>query len=163
MIASLTLLALAYATNTSAMFVVYDICALGIYIWVIVDTAKKPKEYFIHYPSYHAVGPGLAPSSGPQQSAPAQPLDGNAYQTLMPTKNKFALKSYYYGCIGIFPLIGLPFSILAITNGRKALEQYKANPTPGAKVHAKVGIGLAIVELIFFAIIFFAFADFIIR
>jgi hypothetical protein len=94
---------------------------------------------------------------------PGRSIGENVYQTILPTKNKFALKSYYYSCIGIFPVVGLPFSILAITNGRKAIKQYRINPTPGAKAHTRFGIGLAAVELVFFAIIAFAFIDFMIR
>ena len=152
-----------YTTNVPVLLAIDYICSLGIYVWVIVDTARKPGAYFIHYPNYQAFGPGTAPSSVPQSTAPVQPIDENAYQAIMPTKNMFALKSYYYSCVGIFPVVGLPFSILAITNGRKALRLYKSNPTPGAKAHAWFGIGLAVVELIFFAIIAFAFTDFMIR
>ena len=60
-------------------------------------------------------------------------------------------------------MIGLPFSVLAITNGRKALEQYKVNPTPGAKGHARFGIILGIIELVFFALLLFAAVDFVVR
>ena len=70
----------------------------------------------------------------------------------MPTKNKFSLKSYYFGCIGVLPFIGLPFSVLAITNYRKAMKLYKENPTPGAKGHATVGLWLGIIELLVFTI-----------
>ncbi len=156
------LIAAAFLTGVIVLWVLYYICTLGIYIWVIVDTARKPDAYFTQYPNYQAGVPGSAPAP-PAQSAVSQTLDDDAYQALMPTKNKFALKSYYFGCMGIFPLIGLPFSILAITNGRKALNLYKTNPTPGAKIHAKVGIGFAIVELLFLALILIALADFILR
>ena len=71
-------------------------------------------------------------------------------QIIMPTENKYSIKCYYFGCIGFLPFIGLPFSILAIKNGRKAKEQYKAKPTPGAKSHYLVGLGLAYFELTVF-------------
>ncbi len=61
-------------------------------------------------------------------------------QVLVPTKNKPALLSYYFGIFGLIPFIGLPFSVVALILGYKGLAQYKANPTPGAKGHAIAGI-----------------------
>lgn len=70
----------------------------------------------------------------------------------MPTKNMFSIKSYYFGCAGILPFIGLPFSVLAITNGRKAKQKYKEKPTPGAKAHYLVGMALGYFELTVFVL-----------
>lgn len=121
------------------------------------DTAQPLPEQ----PS--ASGPAPVMHEAVQGSMPASFDDSDQYQVLLPTKNKFALKSYYYSCIGIFPVIGAPFSILAIANGRKALQLYKKNPTPGAKAHAIFGISLSIIELIFLLLILFAAIDFIVR
>jgi hypothetical protein len=73
-------------------------------------------------------------------------------QTMMPTKNKPAILAYYFGIAGFVPFIGLPFSYLAIKYARKALLQYKDNPTPGAKGHAKAGLFLAYFELAVFVL-----------
>ena len=87
-----------------------------------------------------------------QPVKPEQTKEDLTMQTLIPTKNKFALKSYYFGCIGVLPFIGLPFSVLAVTNYMKAMKLYKENPTPGAKGHAITGLVLAIIELTVFAV-----------
>lgn len=71
-------------------------------------------------------------------------------QMILPTKNIYSLKCYYFGCVGFIPFIGLPFSVLAIKNGRKAKKQYQENPTPGAKAHYQIGMFLAYFELTVF-------------
>lgn len=85
-----------------------------------------------------------------QQASSSQTYVNNnndQYQTLFPTKNKYSLISYYFGFLGLLPFIGLPFAILAIVFGIKALNKYKINPTPGAKGHAVTGIILASISL----------------
>lgn len=77
----------------------------------------------------------------------------DSFQRLIPTKNMPALLSYYFGCAGVLPIVGLPFSVLAIILGRKGLRQYNKNPSPGAKVHAKIGIYFGAFELVFFALV----------
>lgn len=95
----------------------------------------------------------------PPQQPPVQPSDpanSAAFQTFMPTQNKDAIICYYLGFVGIIPGIGLPFAIAALVYGRKAMKQYKLNPTPGAKGHAVTGIvlaWLAIAGWILFAIL----------
>ena len=85
----------------------------------------------------------------PEQTTGSTTADDLA-QIIMPTENKYSIKSYYFGCIGFIPFIGLPFSILAIKNGRKAKKQYEEKPTPGAKSHYLVGMSLAYFELTVF-------------
>ncbi len=159
LVLELALLVAASVTNLFAVYIIYYLGGLGVYIWVIVDAVRRPEAFFTQYPNYQAANPqAIQPAAatvipGAQAQvapapAPTNPSDEDSYQTLMPTKNKFALKSYYYGCAGIIPVLGLPFTILAITNGRQAMKLYKTSPTPGAKGHAMVGIGLAIFELI---------------
>lgn len=72
-------------------------------------------------------------------------------QTLIPTKNKPALLSYYFGIFGLIPFLGLPLSIAAVICGIIGMNKYKVNPTPGAKGHALAGIILGGIELIIFA------------
>jgi len=125
-----------------------------LWLWAIFDTLQRPPAYYTQYPHYL---PGSAAEPANAASSTNTVSDDGTYQTMMPTKNMAALKSYYYGCIGIIPVLGLPFTILAIINGRKGLEQYRTNPTPGAKGHAKVGLWLSYIEigvLILFVIIF---------
>lgn len=93
------------------------------------------------------------PSSINLVPTPSNNSSDTIFQTFLPTKNKAALKSYYYGCIGIIPVIGLPFTILALVNGYKGLKQYRANQTPGAKGHAIAGIIMAYVEFLIFIIL----------
>ena len=71
-----------------------------------------------------------------------------AFQTLMPTKNKYSLISYYMGFLGLLPFVGFPFAIAAIIFANKALKLYKTNPTPGAKGHAIVGMVLGIFSVV---------------
>lgn len=73
-------------------------------------------------------------------------------QTLIPTKNKPALLSYYFGIFGLIPFLGLPFTILAIIFSIIGLKQFKNQPTPGAKGHALVGLILGIVQATIFMI-----------
>ena len=75
-----------------------------------------------------------------------------AIQTLVPTKNKFALIAYYLGVFGFIPLLGLPLSVAAIILGRKGLREYQANPTPGAKGHAIAGIVMGIIQITVFVV-----------
>ena len=99
-----------------------------------------------------------------QQSAetattpPSSPSTNNndTVQMFIPTKNVPALLSYYFGVIGLIPFLGIPFSIAAIVLGKIGLSRYKANPTPGAKPHALIGLILGICEIIFGAL-FLAF------
>ncbi len=90
------------------------------------------------------------------QDQPPQPAlqdtnNSDGLQALIPTKNKPALFGYYCGVFGLIPFLGLPFSVAGIILGKKGLAQYKANPTPGAKVHAQIGLILGIFELVIFA------------
>lgn len=87
-----------------------------------------------------------------QQPAPSpQPVqESDAFQMMIPTKNSYALISYYMGIVGLLPFIGIPFSIAAIVLGALGLKKYAINPTPGAKVHAIIGFVLGIVEMLVF-------------
>lgn len=76
--------------------------------------------------------------------------NSDTFQTLIPTKNKPALISYYLGVFGLIPVLGLPLTIAAIPIGLKGLKRFKANPTPGAKGHALAGLILGLVELAFY-------------
>lgn len=78
-------------------------------------------------------------------------IHSDTMQTLIPTKNKPALLSYYFGVFGLIPFFGLPLSILAIVTGFLGLSQFKQTPTPGAKVHAIVGLILGFFQLLIFA------------
>jgi hypothetical protein len=93
----------------------------------------------------------------PNQQAQNQPIPNQAntnddFQTLIPTKNKPALLSYYFGVFGLIPILGLPLCVVAIILGKKGLSQYKATPTPGAKGHAIAGIVMGSIPLALFAI-----------
>lgn len=77
-------------------------------------------------------------------------LQSNAMQTMIPTKNKAALASYYCGVFGLIPLLGLPLTFAAIVLGFIGLSKFKQNPTPGAKGHAIVGLVLGFVQLAIF-------------
>lgn len=85
-----------------------------------------------------------------QQTQPEQqgPMDDRFVQTMIPTKNKPALLSYYLGVAGLIPFFGIPFAIAALVLGIKGLKQYKANPTPGAQAHAIVGLVLSGIEIV---------------
>lgn len=74
-------------------------------------------------------------------------VNSAAFQALMPTQNKNAIIAYYLGFIAIIPVIGFPFAIAALIYGKKAMKQYRENPTPGAKGHAITGIVLAWIAL----------------
>lgn len=76
----------------------------------------------------------------------------DSMQALIPTKNMPALLSYYFGVFGLIPFLGLPLTIAAIVLGIIGLHTYKRNPTPGAKVHAIIGLSLAVFQLLVFAI-----------
>jgi hypothetical protein len=97
----------------------------------------------------------MNPEQTPQAVAsltPPQPIEDNtAFQTMIPTKNKYALISYYMGILGLLPFLGIPFSIAAIVLGALGLKKYAINPTPGAKVHAIIGFVLGILQLLTFA------------
>lgn len=77
-------------------------------------------------------------------------LQDDSMQTLIPTKNMPALLSYYFGIAGLIPMLGLPFTMLALIFGKKALKLYAINPTPGAKGHAVTGITLGSIQLVLF-------------
>ncbi len=79
-------------------------------------------------------------SQDPQPAKPARDLD----QIILPTKNKPALIGYYLGIFGLIPFLGIPFAVAAIFVSKKGLDQYKVNPTPGAKSHAMTGFVLGI-------------------
>ena len=89
-----------------------------------------------------------------------EPTGRDFDQMLFPTQNKPALFGYYFGCAGFVPFIGLPFSVLAIIYGRKALKLNQEKHVPGAKAHAKVGIILGYFELTVF-VLFVALATYI--
>ena len=82
----------------------------------------------------------------------SEPTGRDFDQMLFPSENRPALLGYYFGCAGILPFIGLPFSILAIKFGHKGLKQNLEKPVPGAKAHAKVGIILGYFELTVFVL-----------
>jgi len=81
------------------------------------------------------------------------PNSNDTLQTLIPTKNKPALLSYYFGIFGLIPLLGLPLTIAAIVTGAMGLKKFKENPTPGAKGHALAGLILGIAQLTIFTLL----------
>lgn len=85
----------------------------------------------------------------PPEAQPTQPAQNAPYdmQNMIPTKNKPALLSYYFGVFGLLPFVGFPFAITAIILAKKGLKQFAENPTPGAKIHAQVGLYLGYFEL----------------
>ncbi len=90
-------------------------------------------------------GTQIAPSSYTSQS--------DSMQSLIPTKNMPALISYYCGVFGLIPILGLPASIGGVILGAIGLSKYNSSPTPGAKVHALIGLILGIVEIIIFTLL----------
>ena len=78
--------------------------------------------------------------------------ESDTLQTLMPTKNMPSLLAYYFGVFGLIPFLGLPLSVAAIILGKKGLNQFKKQPSPGAKGHAMTGLVLGIMELVVFAL-----------
>ena len=86
----------------------------------------------------------------PQQPpvSTVQPTSTDSLQTLIPTKNKSALMSYYFGVFGLIPFFGIPLAIAAVVLGIIGLNKFKQKPTPGAKGHALTGIILGSIELI---------------
>lgn len=87
-----------------------------------------------------------------QQSQPSinsapRPTSQDDFQTFIPTKNKPALFSYYFGIFGLIPFFGIPLAIVAVVLGIIGLKKFKQNPTPGAKGHALTGLILGSIEL----------------
>lgn len=93
----------------------------------------------------------LEPQSIVATQVSQNPSSNDSFQALLPTKNIPALLSYYFGIFGLVPFLGLPFSIAAIVLAKIGLSRFKSDPTPGAKVHALIGLVLGIVQLIIFA------------
>lgn len=85
----------------------------------------------------------------PQQSP--QPagnmVDSNGFQSMIPTKNVPSLVSYYCGVFSFIPVVGFVLGIVGLIFGFKALAIVKQRPTPGAKVHAIIGIVLSLIFL----------------
>ena len=102
------------------------------------------------------MNPNQQPTETAATPPPLSSNNNNTIQMLIPTKNIPALLSYYFGVIGLIPFLGIPFSIAAIVLGKIGLSRYKANPTPGAKAHALIGLILGICEIVFGAL-FLAF------
>ena len=106
-------------------------------------TAETPPQQLAQQPAQSFAQPQMAPPQPQPMQQSADPANSAAFQTFMPTQNKDAIICYYLGFVGIIPGIGLPFAIAALVYGRKAMKQYRLNPTPGAKGHAITGIVLA--------------------
>lgn len=85
----------------------------------------------------------------PAPQLTSSPQHDPTLQTLMPTKNKDSLISYYLGFASFLPLVGVFAAIGALTYSSRAMQKYNANPTPGAKGHAMTGRWLAIFTLPF--------------
>lgn len=81
-----------------------------------------------------------------------EPTAHDTMQALIPTQNKPALFSYYFGIFGLIPLLGLALSVVAVILGVIGLNKVKQNPTPGAKTHAMIGLILGCIELTVFVI-----------
>ena len=87
----------------------------------------------------------------PTQPASQTPVEQYDHiQAMIPTKNMPSLLAYYFGVFGLIPLLGLPLSVTALVLGIIGLRQYKEQPTPGAKVHAIIGLVLGIVQIAVF-------------
>ena len=95
----------------------------------------------------------IVPKITPSPEKPNTKPEGRDFeQMLFPSQNKPALLGYYFGCAGILPFIGLPFSVLAIRYGRKGIKQNAERPVPGAISHARIGIILGYLELTVFVL-----------
>lgn len=96
-------------------------------------------------------------NNSPPNPAPPQPQQSNIQrdlaQTLIPTKNKPALFSYYFGIFGLVPIVGWILGFPALILGIQGLNKYKQNPTPGAKGHAIFGIITGILEILLFVVV----------
>jgi hypothetical protein len=92
----------------------------------------------------------LTPLPQQPQEQPANTMaESNGFQAMIPTKNVPSLVSYYTGIFSFIPFIGFILGILGIVFGIKALNIVKLNPTPGAKVHAIIGL---VFSLLFLAV-----------
>ena len=90
-------------------------------------------------------------SPQPQQQPPQQPnstVESDGFQSMIPTKNVPSLVSYYLGVFSFIPFFGFLLCIVGLIFGVKALKIVKVNPTPGAKVHAIIGIVLCALFLL---------------
>lgn len=79
-------------------------------------------------------------------------VSSDTMQKWIPTKNPASLVSYYAGIFGLIPFVGLPGSITAIIAGAIALKKHSEHPTPGAKVHALIGLILGSIQMILFLV-----------
>lgn len=84
----------------------------------------------------------------PNQDTQNATVSDDKMQAWIPTKNPPALISYYAGIFGLLPFLGLPATIVAIVLGIIAVKKNKQHPTPGAKVHALIGLGLGIFQML---------------
>lgn len=94
----------------------------------------------------------------PNPQLPAAPVDDRLSQYIMPTKNGPSIISYYCGVFGLLPFIGIPFAVIAIIYGHKALKIYKKQPSPGAKAHALTGLIFGYIATVCFLLFFMLIA-----
>lgn len=85
---------------------------------------------------------GLPPAHT-KQARPEQEGDGTG--GLIPYKNPHALIGYYLGIVGLFPLLGLVFSIPAFILGIIGLRKRSQNPIIKGSVHAWIAIVLGFI------------------
>jgi hypothetical protein len=105
--------------------------------------------------------PSASPSQPQQYVEQIQPqpmVESDGFQAMIPTKNVPSLVSYYCGVFSFIPFVGIILCIAGILFGIKALNLVKVRPTPGAKVHAIIGIvlcsALLLVHIGFTALVF---------
>lgn len=95
-------------------------------------------------------GIGIAPAMPRGMTAPPPPpVHGDATGGVIPYKNPPALIAYYCSMLALLPFLGFPFAVAAVILGPIGLKRYARNPAIKGKVHARIGIVLGLVSLLF--------------
>lgn len=95
-------------------------------------------------------GIAIAPAMPRGMTAPPPPpVHGDATGGVIPYKNPPALIAYYCSMLALLPFLGFPFAVAAVILGPIGLKRYARNPAIKGKVHARIGIVLGWVSLLF--------------
>lgn len=95
-------------------------------------------------------GIAIAPALPRGMTAPPPPpVHGDATGGVIPYKNPPALIAYYCSMLALLPFLGFPFAVAAVILGPIGLKRYARNPAIKGKVHARIGIALGWVSLLF--------------
>lgn len=89
--------------------------------------------------------PPVPPPPVQQQAIPGQApgaVTPDATGGIIPYKNPAALIGYYFGIVGLFPMLGLLFAVPAVVLGIVGLSRRSKGKAWGGAIHAWVAIVL---------------------